>query len=274
MLLDGKKTAIKILNNLKRELKKLPPIRLAVILVGNNPASLNFIKQKENKAKKIGANFKLYKFSSKINNQNLAKEIKKIIKNPLNTGIIIQLPLPSHLNAEKLINMIPAKKDVDALSVDNSFVKQPTPSGIIELLKRYKIKIKNKNIVIIGRGKLVGKPLAKMMAKAGGKITVCHSQTQDLKSETIKADILISATGQAHLVQSDMVKKGGVVIDAGFAKIKTQDKKEKITGDVDFQGVEKKVKYITPVPGGVGPMTVAMLMYNLVKLAKLQKSNK
>jgi len=271
MLLDGKKTAKKILDNLKKEIKKMPPIRLAVILVGNNPASLSFIKQKEVKAKEVGAGFKLYRFNSRISNQDFAKEVKKITNNPLNTGVIIQLPLPKHLNAEKLINLIPAKKDIDALSVDNFLVKPPTPSGIIELLKRYRITIKNKNVVIIGRGKLVGKPLAEMVVKAEGIVTVCHSQTKNLKSETLKADILISATGNAHLVRNDMVKKGAIVIDAGFAKIKTLDGKEKITGDVNFKAVEQKAKYITPVPGGVGPMTVAMLIYNLVRLAKLQQ---
>ncbi len=277
MLLDGKKTAKKILNRTKREVNKLPaspaggpPIRLAVILVGSNPASLNFIKQKQKKAEEIGAGFKLYSFNSKISNRELTKKIEKIVKNRFNTAVIIQLPLPSHLNAEKLINIIPPEKDVDALSVDNFLVEPPTPSGIMELLREYNIKIKNKHIVIVGRGKLVGKPLAKIMKDTGGKVTVCHSQTQNLKSETLKADILVSATGQAHLIQGDMVKKGVVVVDAGFAKISIPGRKEKITGDVNFEKVKEKAKYITPVPGGVGPMTVALLMHNLVKLAKVQ----
>ncbi len=263
-ILDGKKIANEILNELKEEALKLLPIRLAVVLVGSDPASISFVKQKQRAAKKIGVGFKLYRFNENISEQKLIEKIKKIIKIKDNTGIIVQLPLPKHIKQQKILNIIPAKKDVDALSVDNSFVEPPTASGIIRMLNEYSIKIKGRKVVIIGRGKLVGKPLAKIIKKAGADLMICDIRTKNLKPYTLKADILISATGCPYLIKEDMVKNKAIVIDAGFAKINN-----KITGDVDFKNVRKKAKYITPVPGGVGPMTVAMLMNNLIRLAKL-----
>jgi len=265
VILDGKKLAEKILNKLRKEIKKLPSIRLAVVLVGNNPASLNFIKQKQKSAEEIGAKFKLYKLDSKIDNQNLVKEVNKIVKNKFNTGIVIQLPLPKHINIQEILNLVPWEKDVDALSVDNPIVEPPTASGIMRILEEYDIKAERKNVVIVGRGKLVGRPLAIMMAKINANLIICDRKTENLASKTLKADILVSATGQPHLIRENMVKKGVVVVDAGFSKINN-----KIIGDVNFEKVKKKASYITPVPGGVGPVTVAMLMSNLIKLAKKQ----
>ena len=263
-ILDGKKLANKILDGLKEEAKKLPLIKLAVILVGKDPASVSFIKQKQKAAWRIGAEFKLYKFNKNISEQKLIKEIEKIIKIKDNTGIVIQLPLPKHIKQQKVLNIIPAKKDVDALSVDNSFVESPTVSGIMRILKEYNIKIKGKKVVIIGMGKLVGKPLAKIIKRAGADLITYDIRTKNLKPNTLKADILVSATGCPYLIKEDMVKRGTIVIDAGFAKINN-----KIIGDVDFENVKKKAKCITPVPGGIGPVTVAMLMNNLIKLAKI-----
>jgi len=272
MILDGNKLANKILDEIKEEVKKLPaspasrqggpaggpPIKLVVVLVGKDPASIGFIKQKQKAAWRIGAGFKLYKFNENISEQKLIKEIEKITKIKDNTGIVIQLPLPKHILQQKVLDIIPVEKDIDALSVDNSFVESPTVSGIMRILKEYSIKIKGKNVVIIGRGKLVGEPLAKIIKKAGADLMTYDIQTKNLKPHTLKADILISATGCPHLVKENMVKRGTIVIDAGYP-----------IGDVDFENVKKKAKYITPVPGGVGPMTVAMLMNNLIKLAKL-----
>lgn len=274
-ILDGKKLANKILDELKEEVKKLPastrqsslgglPIKLAVVLVGSDPVSVNFVKQKQRAAEKIGVGFELYRFNENISEQKLIEEIKKIIKIKDNTGIVVQLPLPKHILQQKILNIIPMKKDVDALSVDNSFVEPPTASGIIRILNEYSIKIKGKKVVIIGRGKLVGKPLAKIIKKAGADLMTYDIRTKNLKPYTLKADILISATGCPCLIKKDMVKNKAIVIDVGFAKINN-----KIIGDVDFKNVKKKAKYITPVPGGVGPMTVAMLMNNLIKLAEL-----
>ncbi len=261
IILDGKKLAEKILNKLKKEANK--KIRLAVILIGNSNASLGFIKQKRYAAKKIGVKFKLYNFDKKISEQALTKKINEIVKNKAATGVLIQLPLPKHINEQKILNLVPAIKDVDALSVDNFLVEPPTASGIMKILKEYGIRIKGKKIVIIGRGKLIGRPLEILMRKIGADLTICDSKTKNLASETLKADILISATGKPNLVKKDMVKRGAAVIDAGFSKINN-----KIVGDVDYKNVKNKTSYITPVPGGVGPVTVAMLMNNLIKLAK------
>lgn len=257
MILNGKRLAEKILSQLKKEVAQLPLIKLAVVLVSDDPASLSFVKQKQKVTEKIGVKFKLYKFNSRISNQNLIKEVKKIVKDKSNTGIVIQLPLPSHINTQKTLNLIPKELDPDALSVDNFFVESPAASGIMKLLEEHGIKIKGKKVVIIGKGKLVGKPLTETMKRAGANLIVCDKQTKNLKSKTLKADILVSATGCPCLIKEDMVKRGAVVIDAGYM------------GDVDFGNVKKKTKYITPPIGGVGPMTVAILLSNLVKLAKI-----
>ncbi len=261
IILNGKKLAEKILEALKK--KAVPKIRLTVILIGNNPASLGFIKQKQQATKKIGVGFKLYNFKKDISERLFIKDFKNIIKDKANTGIVVQLPMPKQINEQKILNMVPIIKDVDALSVDNFLVESPTASGIMKLLNEYSIEIKGKNTVIIGKGRLVGKPLKILMSKAGADLTICDSKTKNLASKTVKADILISATGKPHLVKGNMIKNGAVIIDAGFSKINN-----KIVGDVDFDNVKNKASYITPVPGGVGPMTVAMLMSNLIKLAK------
>jgi len=255
MILNGKKLAERILNDLKREVAKLSPIKLAVILVGNDPNSLKFVKQKKKAAEKIGINFELHRFKSNISEQELVEKIKKIVKLKTNTGIVVQLPLPPRIDVQKIINLIPKEKDPDALSVDNFLVESPVASGIIKLLKEYGIKLKGKKVVIVGRGRLVGKPLIAIMKKAGVDLVACDIYTKNLSNQTLKADILISATGSPGLIKAKMIKRGTVVIDAG-------------TGDVDFERIKNKVGFITPPIGGVGPMTVAMLMSNLVKLAK------
>jgi len=208
IILNGKKLANKILNKLKKEVKKMPvlptgrpPIKLVVVLVGKNPASLNFIKQKQKAAEKIGIDFKLYKFNLKINTQNFLREISKIIKDKSVTGIVIQLPLPTHIDLQKVLNLLPKNMDVDALSVDNYFVEPPIVSGIIKLLEEYKIGMKGKKIVIVGQGKLVGKPLAKTLKQAGLNLKTYDIRTKNLGNKTLEADILISATGQPHLIK-------------------------------------------------------------------------
>lgn len=270
IILDGKKLAEEMLERLRKEIKKISPIRLAVVLVGNNPASLNFIKQKQKTAEKIGVSFKLYGFKENITEKKLIKELIKIVKDKANDGIVVQLPLPKHTDEQKILNIIPHKKDVDALSQDNQLVESPTASGIMELLKKYGIEVKGKRVIIIGKGKLVGKPLALIMKKAGTKLITCGQKTKNLASKTVKADILVSATGRLNLIKENMVKKGAVVIDAGFTRHKRRDGVYKIRGDVDFERVKEKASYITPVPGGVGPMTIAMLFTNLVKLVRIK----
>lgn len=255
-ILNGKKISEQILKELKQKASQLGFVKLAVVLVGNDPKSLKFISQKQKAAQEIGVNFKLYKLNADIDNQRLVNEVKKIVKDKTNTGIIIQLPLPNKLNTQKILNLIPPYKDVDALSVDNPFVESPTASGIIELLRRYNIDLEKKKIVIIGKGRLVGKPLIKIMKQRKLDFVACDINTENISEYTSQADILISATGHPKLITKQMVKPGAVVIDAGI-------------GDIDFENVKLKASYIAPPIGGVGPMTVAMLMRNLIKLAKL-----
>lgn len=265
-LLDGKKLAKKIINQLKKEFKLLPPTKLVVVMVGADSASKSFVKQKQKTAQDLGVEFETIRLSSKISTSSLAKKILKLARDKTITGIIIQLPLPKHINEEKIIKLIPAEKDVDALNT-NKLVDPPAASGIIKLINFYKIKLQNKTIVIVGKGRLVGKPLVKLLKKTKQniKLITCDINTKDLKKQTLKADILVSATGTPCLITKNMIKKKTIVIDAGFSKIKG-----KIVGDVDFKGVKNKASYITPNPGGVGPVTVAMLFSNLAKLKKLE----
>jgi len=271
-ILDGKKLSEKILANLKREIKKSKlKLGLAVIQVGENLVSQIFINQKKKACEKTGINFKLYKFSAGINNSEFKKEIKKICQNPRNSGVIIQLPLPKKFIPEEFLNLISEEKDIDVLS-EHSLGKfyqgtlkilPPTVQGILYLLKEYKINLKGKNVVIVGAGRLVGFPLAIQLLKEKATLSVLNEFTKDTPSFTKKADILVSGVGKPNLIKGDMVKKGAVVIDAGCSI-----KNGKLEGDIDFKSVSKKASFITPVPGGVGPMTVACLLENLLKLQK------
>ena len=292
IILDGKKLAEEILDNLKKEIPaqggsasggKNRRLKLAVILVGENPVSQIFINQKKKACERVGIDFKLYQFPKKISSQELKKEIEKITKDNSNSGIIIQLPLPSKFIPEDynpptalpsfawapFLNLIPEEKDIDVLS-EKSLGKfyqgtlkilPPTVQGILEIFKNYKISLKGKNIVIVGAGRLVGFPLALQLLKEKATVSVLNEFSKDTPSFTKKADILISAVGKPNLIKGDMVKNGAIIIDAG-----TSTKEGKLLGDVDFKSVSKKASYITPVPGGVGPMTVACLLQNLVKL--------
>jgi len=283
-LLDGKKLSEKILGNIKGEIKKRKlKLTLAVIQVGENPVSQIFINQKKKACEETGINFKLFKFPAKVSAPKLKKEIKKIVRNLANSGIIIQLPLPKKFLPEDynppttlpvfgwapFLNLIPEEKDIDVLS-EKSLGKfyqgtlkilPPTVDGILRLLKNYKIGLIGKNVVIVGVGRLVGFPLAIKLLKEKATLSVLNEFTKDALSFTKKADILISGVGKPNLIKGNVIKKGLVVIDAGCSV-----KKGKLVGDVDFKSVAQKASYITPVPGGVGPMTVACLLENLVKL--------
>jgi len=296
-LLDGKKLSEKILADLKREIKKSNlKLRLDVVQVGENSVSQIFINQKKKACEKTGINFKLFKFPAKISALEFKKEIKKITKNPSNSGIIIQLPLPEKFLPEDynpptalpafgwapFLNLIPEEKDIDVLSEKSlgkfyqgtSKILPPTVNGILRLLKNYKVKLKGKNVVVIGAGRLVGFPLAIQLLKEKATLSVLNEFTKDAPSFIKKANILISGVGRPNLIKSKMVKKGVVIIDAGSAMKKASGPSGqrpgggKLVGDVDFKEVSKKASYITPVPGGVGPMTVACLLENLVKLNK------
>jgi len=263
VLLNGKKLAEEILDNLKKEIKKRRlKLQLAVILVGRDPASKIFIKQKKNACEKIGISFKLYQYAENASRHIIRGAIKKIVNDPKSSGVVIQLPLPGKFKSEEFLNLIPEGKDIDVLS-KASFEKfcsgklkilPPTVGAVSILSGKYGIKIKNKNIVIVGRGRLVGKPLAAWLKLQKAKFSVVDENTENISSYTKKADILISGTGQNKIIKGNMVKDGVVVID--------------FDRDIDFKSVSKKASFITPVPGGVGPLTVACLLENLVKLSK------
>lgn len=267
-ILDGNLVSKKIYQKIKLKIVKFKKIgtvpTLAVIFVGNNPASKLYVKIKEKKAEEIGIKTIVTKLSNKIKTNELNKIIKKFNNDKSIHGILVQLPLPKHVNTDKILSTINPKKDVDALNPKNKKILPPTPSAIIDILRYYKIEITNKNIVIIGYGKLVGKPLSKIIKKnKNNKLYILTSKTKNIKKYSKEADILICATGHPNLISSNDIKKGVVIIDAGVKKIK-----DKVQGDVNYKKVFNKCSYITPPTGGVGPVTVAKLLENVVKLTK------
>ncbi len=273
-ILDGKKLSEEILKDLKREIKtKRLKLKLAVVLVGNDLGSQVYVRKKQEACEDIGIDFGLFKFFSKINESKLKKEIEKIAKNPANSGVIIQLPLPKGFDSQEFLNLIPSKKDVDVLSeinigkfyVGTLPISPPTTKGIRYLLKEYKISIGGKNVVLVGAGRLVGRPLTLWLLKEKATISIVDEYTKNIPYFTKKADIIISGVGKPHLITANMVKKGVVIIDVGIFR-----RKGRLVGDVEFKGVSKKASYITPVIGGVGPMTVACLLENLVKLSEVR----
>jgi len=235
-ILNGKNLARKILDELKKEIeKKQLKLKLAVVLVGDDFMSKVFIRKKKEACEKVGIGFELFKFSPKINSRNLKKEIKKIVNNPEISGLVIQLPLPKKFNPKEFLKIIPEEKNVELVS--------PVVCAISRLLKEYRISLRNKKVVLVGEGLLVGQPVAKWLR--GKKIKFSKNI-----NKTKQADVIISGVGKKNLIKGNMVKRGVVVIDVG--------------GDLDFKTVSKKASYITPILGGVGPMTVACLLKNLV----------
>ena len=266
-IIDGKKISLEIKEELKKKVDNLEvKPSLVVISVGDNEASKVYVKQKEKCANYIGINYKHLHYDS-ISDNDLIKEIEKLNKDKKINGIIVQLPLPKEMDTERIVNSIDVSKDVDGLTYLNAGLLlnnkanliSCTPSGIMELLKHEKIQIEGANAVVIGRSILVGKPMMNLLINANATVTLCHSKTKDIEKITKQADILIVAIGKKHFVTKEMVKKGSVIIDVG---INREDKK--LYGDVNYDDVYKKVKKITPVPGGVGPMTVVMLMKNVL----------
>lgn len=260
IILDGKKLSEKILSNLKKRIKK--QLKLAVVLVGDNPVSQVYIRQKKEACQKIGIDFELFKFPSKISRTKLKKEIEEIVKKPKVSGVIIQLPLPKDFNSQEFLNLIPLEKDIDVLSSASRTlaISPPVVEGIKRLLKEYKISIKDKKIVLVGAGRLVGKPLSIWLAKQEADFSLVDKSLKDISQYTKNADIIISGAGSPNLIKEEMIKRGVVLIDAG-----TSSEKGKIVGDIDSNAY-KKASYVAPVPEGVGPMTVACLLDNLVKL--------
>lgn len=280
-IIDGKKTS----NDIKEELKvKMDELvaqgknvpGLVTILVGDNTASRSYVTSKNKACAKIGMHSKIEELEASISERELLDLVEQYNNDPMYHGILVQLPLPDHIDENKVIEAISPAKDVDGfhpISVGNLVIGKSTflsctPYGIWELLKRYNIETKGKHVVVVGRSNIVGKPMANIMMQkkegANAIVTICHSATKDLSQYTKQADILIAAIGRAELIKADMVKDGVVVIDVGMNRVDdpSRERGYRLTGDVDFEAVKEKASYITPVPGGVGPMTIAMLLRN------------
>lgn len=277
-IIDGKAVSAAVKDEVKEQvaaLKKDGGVPcLAVVLVGDDPASKVYVRNKKRACEYCGIKSLEYILDKTASEQQLLDLIDVLNKEPTVHGILVQLPLPPHINEQKIINAISEQKDVDAFhpkSVGRLMTGNPdflpcTPAGVMEMLKKYNIETAGKDCVIIGRSNIVGKPMAMLMLAANSTVTICHSKTKNLKEKCLCADILIAAIGKPKLVTADMVKDGAVVIDVGINR--TED--GKLCGDVDFDEVSKKASYITPVPGGVGPMTIAMLMKNTLTAYKLK----
>ena len=274
-IIDGKKISKEIKDELKEKVSKLTiKPKLVVISVGDNPASKVYVGQKEKAANYIGIEY-LHKHYDSISDDDLIKEIEKLNKDKKVNGIIVQLPLPDGMNETRIVNTIVPEKDVDGLTYlnaglllnNNTSLASCTPKGIMELLKRENVNLVGANAVVIGRSILVGKPMMNLLINANATVTLCHSKTKDLEKITKKADVLVVAIGKKHFITKDMVKRGAVVIDVGINRIDG-----KLYGDVNYDDVYSKVKKITPVPGGVGPMTVVMLMKNCIEAYEKQNS--
>lgn len=285
MLIDGKKTATQIKAEIVHEVEEMVKAghrrpHLAAVLVGNDGGSETYVASKAKACGECGFRSTVIRRDSDITEEELLSLIDELNSNVDIDGFIVQLPLPKHINEQKITEAILPEKDVDGfhpVNVGRQSIGLPcfhsaTPAGIVELLKRYNIPTRGKHCVIIGRSNIVGKPLASMMMQKGvdATVTVCHSATENLADITRQADILVAALGRPGFVKADMVKNGAVVIDVGTTRIPDASKKSgfRLSGDVDFENVEPKCSFITPVPGGVGPMTIVSLMLNTLQAAK------
>ncbi|MFC2083820.1 bifunctional methylenetetrahydrofolate dehydrogenase/methenyltetrahydrofolate cyclohydrolase FolD [Bacteroidota bacterium] len=292
ILIDGRKISAEIKAELKQKVEKYKNTYnmvpgLVTILIGENPASKVYVNMKNKACKEIGVFSIMEHYDESISEEKLLNVISEYNNDERIHGILVQLPLPNHINESKVIESVDPRKDVDGfhpisigkLVLGKETFYSCTPYGIMELIKRYNIKTKGKNVVIVGRSNIVGKPLANMLMQkkenANAIVTVCHSAAEDISYYTKKADILIAAIGSPEFIKEEMVRDDAVVIDVGINRIEDPDspKGYRIVGDVDFQNVSKKVSYITPVPGGVGPMTIAMLINNTCLAFEKIRSN-
>lgn len=269
--IDGKMVSARIRENLKTEItayteKYGSRPGLAVVLVGDDPASAVYVRNKHRACEEVGIRSEVHVLPKETTEEELLTLLCAMNADPAIHGILVQLPLPKHISEERVINTISPDKDVDAFHPSNAgklllgqYRFLPcTPAGVMELLRAYDISVVGKECVVVGRSNIVGKPQALLLLEENGTVTVCHSKTKDLAEVTRRADILIAAVGRARFITADMVKEGAVVIDVGINRLSDG----KLCGDVDFEGVEGKASYITPVPGGVGPMTITMLLIN------------
>lgn len=277
-LIDGKKISGEIKDELKKEVEELKregrEVCLAVIQVGSDPASTIYVGNKKKACAYIGIKSLAYELKEETSEEELLSLVRKLNENDEVHGILVQLPLPKHIDEDKVIQAISPKKDVDGFhpaSVGAMCIGEPgflpcTPAGIIQLLKRSDISIEGKECVVIGRSNIVGKPMSILLLRENGTVTITHSRTKDLKEVAKRADILVAALGKPKFVNHEYIKEGAVVIDVGMHR----NENNKLCGDVDFEDVKDMVSAITPVPGGVGPMTIAMLMYNCVQAVKMK----
>ncbi len=280
ILLDGKALSEKIKEEVKVEVAELVEDKqitpgLAVILVGNDPASATYVASKAKSCKNAGIYSVVHEMPDTITQEELLETIAMMNKNPKLDGILVQLPLPKHIDTTTVLEAIDPLKDVDGFHpynvgrmVSNLDAFLPaTPFGVMRIFEEYGIELSGKNVVVIGSSDIVGKPMASLLINAKATVTVCNSRTKDLKAHTLAADIVVIAVGVPYLLKEDMVKDGAIVIDVGINRLENG----KLVGDADFEGLKNKCSYLTPVPGGVGPMTIAMLLKNTIKAAKLRE---
>lgn len=277
-LIDGKELAKKIRKNLKKEVTELKENgvnpKLAVIMVGNDPGSTVYVRNKSKACEKTGIEFEEFLFDENLSEEELLKVIEKLNNDSTINGILLQSPVPKHIDINKAFRTISPEKDVDGfnpvnvgnLTIGEDAFVSCTPYGVIKMFEEYNIDLEGKNAVILGRSNIVGKPMIQCCLNKNATVTVCHSRTKNIGEITKNADVIISAIGKPKFLKGDMVKEGTVVIDVGINRLEDGS----IVGDVDFDEVSKKASYITPVPGGVGPMTIAMLLNNVVKATKIQ----
>ena len=290
MLIDGKEISKKILKEISSDLHQISKNlgrkpALSIILVGNNPASETYVKAKIKACSEVGIDGNLIRFDINVDSKTLIDQIDKLNKKIDIDGILLQLPVPKNLNERELIEHISPLKDVDGLTAENigllnsgtpRFIPA-TPYGIMEIFNRIGVSLSGKKVVIIGRSNIVGRPLFSLMSGRGensnSTVTLCHSYTKNLSEFTLNADIIIAATGSANILDGSMIKEGAIIIDVGINRLDDKSRKSgyRLIGDVDFETANKKASYITPVPGGVGPMTITMLMKNVCNAAKRDK---
>jgi len=282
-ILDGKKLAKKIEDNVVKEVVQLKNEAdvtpgLAVILVGQDPASAAYVSMKKKACDRMGFYSVSHEMPEDISQEAIENTIVMMNQNPNIDGILIQLPLPSHIDTTKILELVDPAKDVDGFHPYNvgrlvtnldGFVPC-TPLGVMEMLAEYNIDVKGKNCCVVGASNIVGKPMASLLLNADATVEICHIFTDDLKKHTLNADIILVGVGVINLIKEDMIKDGAIIVDIGINRAPNG----KLVGDVDFENVSKKCSYITPVPGGVGPMTIAMLMSNTLKAAKLNAAKK
>lgn len=280
-IIDGKKVSAEVKEEVRQQTLKLKETHgitpgLAVVIVGDDPASRVYVNNKKKACELVGFKSEEYALPAETTQQELLDLVETLNNKDYINGILVQLPLPKHLDDKSVIAAINPKKDVDAFHAVNvgkimlgEYDFLPcTPAGVMEMLHSYNIEVGGKNCVVIGRSNIVGKPMAMLLLHENGTVTICHSRTKNLAEVTKQADILVAAVGRPKFVTADMVKDGAVVIDVGMDR----DENGKLCGDVDFENVKDRCSYITPVPGGVGPMTIATLMKNTLKAAKIQNN--